>query len=941
MLWRAILDGAPDAILALDGNGRIAGMNAVAEALFGRTMVQMRGQTLDSLLEKSSALPACLTAARQAGPGMPQRCLHIGLDGTPVTLEVTVTPADGVYNLDVVVLRDVSGRTELEDALIETEERLAGIIANLPGIVFQRMQTPDGALFYPFFTIGVRDILGYSPEDMRVNAEGCLEVVHWADRDEHMAAIRSSAALLEPCVEEFRAITRDGEVRWLRGTSRPQRLSGGEVLWDGVLLDVTDRKRIEQRLEMIMDNAADGIITADEHGCIENVNAAVERLFGYSASELVGGSMGLLMPEPYRSTHADYLSQYLETGESRIIGNGPVEFLGQRRDGSVFPMELATTEVRMEGRRLFVGIARDVTGRKQTEAALRESQERMHTIATHLPGIVYQRVLKTNGQLIYSYVSEGCRQVLGVEPRELLDDPTLFVQALTPEARDSYADALQRSARFLEPLDEELCVIARNGEMRWLRGRSRPRQMENGDLVWDGVLLDVTDRREAEERLSFLAYHDPLTGVANRTRFIELFEQASRRALDRRERLAVLSLGIDRFTIINTTMGHAVGDQVLIAVAQRLQKALKSGDLLARASGDRFLVLLDGLATKRDINRAVDRILSQFHVPVVIEAGEFDLSACGGVALYPNDGDDASTLIRNAEAALADAKSQGPGTQQFYTREMNDLATRTLSVQNRLRRALEHEEFVAFYQPQLDLQSGAIVGMEALVRWMDPEKGIVPPGDFIPVAEEYGLIDAICEQVLRDSCRHNRAWMEAGLAEVPVAVNISGRQFQNSRQLIATVQDVLAETGLPPRLLELELTESSAMSDANTAIAVVQMLKEEMGISCSIDDFGTGYSSLSVLKRFPIRKLKIDRSFVTDAITDPNDAAIVKAIIAMAHALKLKVVAEGVEVVEQLEFLRRLGCDQMQGYFFSRPLPADAMEELFRSGRRLPLATAE
>jgi EAL domain-containing protein (putative c-di-GMP-specific phosphodiesterase class I) len=318
-----------------------------------------------------------------------------------------------------------------------------------------------------------------------------------------------------------------------------------------------------------------------------------------------------------------------------------------------------------------------------------------------------------------------------------------------------------------------------------------------------------------------------------------------------------------------------------------------------------------------------------------IQGEDFEVTASVGVSVYPADGHDGETLIQNADAALLRSKNSGPGTVQRFTEAFNAGAVKTLSLQHRLRRALDNQEFIPFYQPQVELIHGRIVGMEALVRWMSPE-GMVSPVEFIPVAEEYGLIDGICEQMLTTCCHQIKTWQDEGLGAFPVAVNISGRQFHQPKKLVQTLEAVLQDSGLAPQLLELELTESSAMRDPDSAIAVVQVLKD-MGLACSIDDFGTGYSSLSVLKRFPIDKLKIDRSFVMDVTTDANDAAIVTAILAMAHALKLKVVAEGVETVPHLEFLRRLKCDVIQGYLFSRPLPAAEMRAMLVNDRRLEI----
>ncbi len=811
----------------------------------------------------------------------------------------------------------------------EAAARLDGIAASLPGFAFQRRMTEAGDLLYPLFTDHVRDVLGFAPDAMGVNAKGCLHVVHWADRDQHLDAIRRSAVDLHSCIEEFRAITQTGEVRWLKGASKPRRMADGTVVWDGVLIDVTEGRRAEFRLDMLMEHAADTILILDEAGSMDAVNAAAERLFGWDADQLVGTPFTrLLVASQHRP---GLLGDVLDGG---IVGGGPRELVGVRRDGSTFPLELSTSELRLEGHRLFVAIGRDITLRKATEAALRETEQRLRAIAANMPGMVFQRVLRESGRLEYSYVSDGCRDFLAVEPEQLLADPQIFMEALSADERQRFLSALGRSARTMEPFEEEMAVLGRDGRRRWLRGQSRPTKRDNGDIVWDGVMIDVTERKVAEQRLSFLAFYDPLTRLPNRAAFIERFNTAREQAVQRHALLAVVSLGIDRFGVINATMGHLIGDQVLIAAADILQAGLERTDVMARASGDRFLMLISGHASKKELTEVVERLHALGQAVVSVGGEEFEVSTSAGVAVFPRDGEDAETLIKNAEAALQRAKGQGSATLQFFTKEMSSHASKTLSLQNKLRRALEHGEFIPYYQPQVDLVTGAVVGMEALVRWKNPELGMVAPGEFIPVAEESGLIDGICETMLDQCARQNKAWQDEGLPAIPVAVNVSGRQFQYARRLLLALETTLSQSGLDPRYLEVELTESSAMRDADSAIMVVHQLRE-MGIASAIDDFGTGYSSLSVLKRFPISKLKIDRSFVMDVITDANDAAIVDAIVAMAKALKLKVVAEGVEHNQHLEFLRALGCDQMQGYLFSRPLPAIEMGRLLAEGRRL------
>ncbi len=818
----------------------------------------------------------------------------------------------------------------------EAELRLRGLAAGLPGFIFQRVLAPGGAISYPWFSDGVARVLGFVPAAMGVNAKGCLHAIHWADRDAHLDEIRRSAAAMDACREEFRAITASAEVRWMKGSSQPRRLADGTVVWDGVVVDVTEGRRAEQRLDMLMDHADDAIIVIDSFGDIDSANTAAVRLFGYSVSEMMGRPFVMLLPE---NRHGPEMLDPPETSPSSIVGGGPRQLTGLRRDGSTFALELSTSEVRMEGQRLFVCIGRDVTRRQHTEAALLESEQRLRAIAANLPGVVFQRVLRHGGALEFSYVSDGVRVMLGVDPQDLMADPQRFLAMLPADERRDFLTSLDRSARTMEPFDEEMSVVAADRRRRWLRGQSRPIRRDNGDVVWDGVLLDVTDRKSAEERLSFLAYYDPLTRLPNRAAFLDRFVAARDEACRRSTMLAVVSMGIDRFGIINATMGHAIGDQVLAAAADLVRAAVGPHDVMARASGDRFLLLLTGHAARREVQEALEALHTAAQATVSVAGQEFDISASMGVAVFPRDGEDPEHLIRNADAALERAKGQGPATLQLFTKEMNTRAAKTLSLQGRLRRAIDHGELIAHYQPQVDLLGGQVVGMEALVRWNSPELGMVSPGDFIPVAEESGLIDAICEFMLGVCTRQAKAWQDQGLPAIPVAVNVSGRQFQYARRLMAACERALADSGLDSRWLELELTESSAMKDADNAIAVVQRLKG-MGIGCSIDDFGTGYSSLSVLKRFPIDKLKIDRSFVMDITTDPNDAAIVDAIVAMAKALNLKVVAEGVETQEHLDFLRCLGCNQIQGYFFSRPLPADGMRDLLAAGRRLDMGAA-
>jgi diguanylate cyclase (GGDEF)-like protein len=436
------------------------------------------------------------------------------------------------------------------------------------------------------------------------------------------------------------------------------------------------------------------------------------------------------------------------------------------------------------------------------------------------------------------------------------------------------------------------------------------------------------EKHRDQESLVTMAYYDVLTGLPNRALLQDRLHQAMIES-DRHERLtALLFLDLDRFKTINDTLGHEQGDLLLKQVAKRLTECVRPGDTVARPGGDEFIIVLADVAQVDNVSRVAQKIIDAFSRPFEIGGRELFVTCSVGVTLYPFDDRDIEALYRNADAAMYHAKDEGRNNFQFYSAEMNVESYKRLTLENALRRALERDELRLFYQPQVDLNSGRIVGAEALIRWQHPELGLVSPADFIPLAEETGLIVPIGEWVLRQACAQAHAWQDAGLPPVRVAVNLSERQFRQSG-LYEVITAALQQAGLAPEWLEVELTESLVMHDVNRTIDVLRGLKQ-MGVTVAVDDFGTGYSSLSYLRRLPIGVIKIDRAFIEHISDNPDDAAIAKAIIALAKSLQLKTVAEGVETGEQADFLRRHGCDVMQGFYFSRPLPADKFIELLR-----------
>ena len=447
------------------------------------------------------------------------------------------------------------------------------------------------------------------------------------------------------------------------------------------------------------------------------------------------------------------------------------------------------------------------------------------------------------------------------------------------------------------------------------------------------MVQDITERKQIESQLVYLANHDALTHLPNRNLLHDRIDQAIARAQHAGRTMAALLLDFDRFKNINDSLGHDIGDKVINQVALRLQASVRDGDTVARLGGDEFVIALADLAREEDIVEIAQKILNTVTQPLQVNGHELVLTTSIGISIYPQNGGNAKELLKNADAAMYRAKDAGGNSFRFYAQEMNVRALARLKMETDLRRALEHNEFLLHYQPQVDLASGKVIGMEALLRWQPPGQGLISPAEFISLAEETGLIVPIGEWVLHTACAQNLAWRKAGLAPVTMAVNLSARQF-GQQDLVAMVSRTLRETGGSPQWLELEITESMLMENPEEAAATLRELSAT-GIQLSVDDFGTGYSSLSYLKRFPIHALKIDQSFVRDISTDADDAAITRTVIALAHNLKLKVLAEGVETAAQLEFLRAHGCDQMQGYYFSRPLPAAEIEKLLREGKCL------
>ena len=576
----------------------------------------------------------------------------------------------------------------------------------------------------------------------------------------------------------------------------------------------------------------------------------------------------------------------------------------------------------------------DISDRKQTEKAMIEKEELLQLVLDNIPHYIFWK----DRNSVYLGCNRNFAIIAGLNnPLEIVGK-TDYDLPWTKEESDFFREG---DARVMETDTAEYHIIEpllqADGTQVWLNTNKMPLHDAEGNVVGIlGTFEDITERQIVEEKIRYQAMHDLLTGLPNRTLFNEQLSVSLTQACNSQSMLAVMFLDLDRFNTINDTLGHAVGDRLLQEVAKRLSSCLRQNDILARWGGDEFTLLVSQTSSAEEVTKIAQRILNVLKPAFNLEgysqacrSTSLHISSSIGITLYPQDGEDAETLLRNSAAALHRAKQQGRNNFQFYTAAMNSQACELLVLENELHHALKRREFVVYYQPQVNTTTGEITGMEALVRWQHPKFGLVAPDKFIPLAEETGLIVPIGEWVLKTACAQNKAWQDAGLPPLRVAVNLSVRQFQQPL-LLNIVSQTLQETGLSPQFLDLEITETIAMQNVELTKAILSEL-HQMGVYLSIDDFGTGYCSLGYLKQFPLHTLKIDKSFVRDLATDPQNAGIINAIMMLGRGFNLRVIAEGVETEAEKDCLLSFQCEEMQGYLSSPPLPAEEATKLLQN----------
>ena len=835
-----------------------------------------------------------------------------------------------------------------------TQLEYDALLANLSiGIAFTRERR--------FFLCNARfaAMLGYQPDEL-IGHPGeliCASPESYAALGEIAGPLISGGGQLDV---EWELRRKDGSTfvaRLIAKSLDPASPQQGTV-W--IVEDITDRRRDADELarlpreqEAILATASIGIVFIRDRRIVR-CNRRYEEMYGYGPGELEGKPTAVLYTDISEHAKASAVYEPLARGET----SRRVE-LRRRKDGTAFWGRVEGRAVDpLDPHRGSVWIVEDVTERRRAEEDLRRLVREQHESEERVQrALGEQELILDNAAVGIAFVRareiQRCNRFLeemvGAEPGELVGKSSAVLFAAQADWEEAGRRAYQHTAPG-ETHDAEWLFRRRDGSTFRCRTRGRRIDLGESEQEWIWSLEDVTaehaarewlqssrdaleravaertaELREANARARHLADHDALTGLPNRRLLEDRLTQALALSYRNRKQTAVMFVDLDRFKAVNDLLGHAAGDILLKEVAQRLVRQLRVGDTICRIGGDEFVVVLPELKRAADAAHVAQKVLEQLSQPFAVEERELIVTPSIGIAVFPDDGRDAETLIRNSDAAMYHAKELGRANYQFFTAEMNQAASRRLALEADLRRALGRDELRVFYQPIVDGRTGVVAAHEALARWQHPERGLVAPAEFIQLAEESGMILKLGEWVLRQACR----WatfigVERGL---PVSVNLSPRQF-NDPKLVHTVAAALRETGLPARLLQLEITETTAMQHTDVTLATLNRLKA-LGVSIAIDDFGTGYSSLSYLKRFPVDLLKIDRSFTTELPADADQCAIVSAIVALAHALELQVIAEGVENAEQREFLASCGCDFIQGHLTGAPLDADAAAKDF------------
>ncbi|RCX26374.1 PAS domain S-box protein [Thioalbus denitrificans] len=922
---RSLVEQLQEGIFRTDAKGRATFLNPAWETITGFPVAEALGQCIFNFTpwrERTANKRRFYALLTGESAEMRDEIRFRTRDGSPRWIQVharRIEDETGAVIGCTGTLVDISEQRRLKHSLEESEARLRSLINATPDIIC--FKDGDGR----WLEANAADLDLFELESVDYRNHTDIELAGFSP------AYRK---YFEACVLSDDRAWRHGAPS--RGEERITRADGVEKVYDVIKVplydpdgsrrglvvlgrDVTEQSRAlealsesERRYRQIFENnSAIKLLIDPADLTIVDANPAAAEFYGYPLERLRGMRMAEINPLSREAIEAE---KARARSESR-----PLHFRHRLASGEMRTIQAHVGQVEVDGRELDYAIIQDVTDRQRAEEQLRLAARVFEStnegvVVTDTDGIIL-----TVNNAFERITGYGAAEVKGQNPRILKSDrhDELFYRTLW--------ENILTTGQW----QGEIWNRRKSGEIypEWLT-ISAVRDTAGETTHFVGVFADISAIKESEQQLEHLAHHDPLTGLPNRLLFNARLAHALQRARREQSQVAVLFLDLDRFKNVNDSLGHPAGDRLIQAVAGRLVGCVRDQDTVARLGGDEITIIAEDIRHSRDAAAVAQKVLEAFARPFALDDQEVYITASMGVSLFPDDGGEVATLVKNADAAMYRAKAQGRNNYQFYTAELTTMAFERLALESSLRRALERGELVLHYQPQVACGDGRITGLEALVRWRHPEMGLVAPGRFIPIAEETGLIIPLGAWVLEAACRQAHVWHTAGHPGLTLSVNLSARQFQQP-DLVETVERILAETGLEAGTLELELTESAFTDNAEEAVRSLHRLKA-LGVTLAIDDFGTGYSSLSQIKQFPIDRLKIDKSFVDDIPHDADDMTITRAIIALGRSLQMEVVAEGVETEAQRAFLEAEGCDTLQGFLFSTPVPAEAFGELLQ-----------
>ena len=929
--YRTILENIEDGYSELDLRGNFIFFNEALYRIQGYPKEELIKKNYRDLMDEENAKKIFAIYNKVFTTGESEKEVPyeiITKSGDRRHLETSITPmkdASGRIFAFRGIVRDRTERRQAEETLRQSEEKYRNILESIQEGYFEL----DLAGNYTFVNGANGRFLGYTKEELvgmnfrQHTNEETAKKLYQPYRELYLTGKPIKAL-------EVKAIRKDGtKVIYETSISLIRDSEGKPIGFRGVSRDITERKQAEEtishseeRYRTIIEQMEDGYFEIDFNGKFTFVNDAECNNLGYKREELIGMNHRLYADKKNSKALIILFIEVYKTGIP--IKAYALELT--KKDGTKSYNEISVSLIRnSKGEPIgFRGIARNVTERKLMEESLRQSEERYRTIIEELKEWYFETDIAGN----ITYFNDIFANVLGFSRKELTG--LNFRSFIKKEDSDSVYrlfNQVFKTGQSTKNFPYEF--ISTDGTVTSAEFSVFPKQDKEGKVCgFRGVGHDITARKRAEEKIKYMATHDSLTGLPNRLMFSQLLNHAIKSARRYTRQFAVLFIDLDRFKVINDTLGHEAGDQLLQEIAMRLKQTLRAVDVVARLGGDEFVILIEEISDSSQVATVSHNILTTIIKPITIMGQECHITASIGISVFPKDAEDEQSLMKNADMAMYLAKEKGKNNYQFYSEDIQSKSLERLSIETNLRFALERNELSLHYQAKLDFKTNAITGVKALLRWQNPYLGSVTPTQFIPVAEESGLIIPIGRWVMRTACAQNVAWQQQGLPAVCMAVNLSLRQLTDDN-LIDDIRTALNDSGMAPNLLELEITESMVMHNPTRMIAVLAKIKN-LGVRLAIDDFGTGYSSLAQIKHFPIDTLKVDRSFIHNIPQDAEDKAITEAIIAMGKTLSLTVVAEGVETVEQMNFLSDHSCDEMQGFYFSKPIAPEQFADLLR-----------